>query len=252
MPFQKNKSIEDSLRLLLEIAGEHESCGSRELSRRLDMEPTRINRFLKTLLASGFIEQGEDQRYYSGPGMQVLSAQCIFGSKLLRASLPVIEDIFPNNHVVGLGVLHRDQVSYLFHALPGTSLAEGIGRLHTYPATISSIGLMLLALKPEEYVKQLYSDTHLPYYSGSREELYRNLQQYKSQGYSLIKSYEKNDEYTMAMPINSSMGALAFAKIKEKQVESKLIQLKEITKQINTSIKNGIKSEIYIELENAV
>ena len=126
MGFQKNKSIEDCLRVLMAIAGELNTCGSRELARRLDMEPTRVNRFLKTLKSAGYVEQDDSHRYYAGSGMKVLAAQSLYGSRLLRGALPVIERVWPFDHVVALGVLFRDQVSYLFHAVPGMTMAEGI------------------------------------------------------------------------------------------------------------------------------
>ncbi len=254
MAFQKNKSIEDALKVLMEIAGEGKSCGNRELARRLDMNTTRVNRFLKTLHDAGFLEQDDNQRYHSGSGMEVLSAQCLHGSRLLRASLPVVSDLLPSNYIIGVGALHRDIVSYLFHAAPQMSLAEGVGKLRSFPATYSSIGLMLTALKPVSFIEELYKEKKpIPGNLKTYNELLDSLQRFKDQNYAVVPSYGEPGFHTMAVPVGkNAIGAIAFAKIKKGEINYMLELLKEQAARINQIIEDGFDYEVEQNLEFAI
>lgn len=254
MAFQKNKSIEDALKVLMEIAGEEDSCGSRELSRRLGMDPTRVNRFLKTLHAAGFLEQDWNQRYHPGAGMEVLSAQCLHGSRLLRASLPVFAELIPADFTIATGVLHRDQVSYLFHASPGISIAEGVGKLKTFPAIYSSIGMVLSSLKPMEFVEELYKDMKpVPGYIGGYPELMKMLDLIRKQGCATLPSFGEPGFYTMAVPVGTPViGAIAFAKVTEENIASKQSLLWKQAEKINNAINSGSVSDAAIDLQYAV
>ncbi len=254
MAFQKNKSIEDALKVLMEIAGEGKSCGNRELARRLKMNTTRVNRFLKTLHDAGFLEQDENLRYHSGSGMEVLSAQCLHGSRLLRASLPVISKLLPSDYIIGIGALHRDIVSYLFHAAPQMALAEGLGKLRSFPATYSSIGLMLTALKPVEFIEELYKDKEpIPGNIKTYNELVDNLKRFKDQNYAVVPSYGEPGFHTMAVPVGkNAIGAIAFAKIRKDEIKYMLELLNEQASLINQIIDDGLDFEADFKFEFAV
>lgn len=251
MGFQKNKSIEDCLKVLMAIAGELNVCGSRELARRLDMEPTRVNRFLKTLKSAGYVEQDEAHRYYAGSGMKVLAAQSLYGSRLLRGALPVIEQIWPFPHVVALGVLFRDQVSYLFHAVPGMTVAEGVGRMKTFPATSSSIGLLLLALQPPALVEELYFRCPSPIAGifHTYAELTDCLALIREQGYAMLPSYDDKG-YTAAVPVGEPViGALAFAGFSESISSEVLEQLQRRAEEITENIRYGFSRNFSISVK---
>ena len=157
LPAQPNLSLIDGIAVLLAVAGADAAVGSREVARQLGLEPTRANRLLRTLADLGLTRQDASRKYTSGPGMHVLSAMSLFGSGLIRRSLPALESLHALGAIVALGVLWRDRVAYLYHALPGMPQAEALGRAKLFPATRSSIGLALLAQKPWTNVKQQYA-----------------------------------------------------------------------------------------------
>ncbi len=90
----------------------------------------------------------------AGAGIHVLAAQSLFAAGLIRQALPVLETLHTHGLIVALGVLWRDQVSYLYHATPGMTAAEALGRSGLFPASKSSIGMILLAQLPDRELRQ--------------------------------------------------------------------------------------------------
>lgn len=158
LPAQPNQSLIDGLACLGELAGSDAPVGSREIARRLGIEPTRANRLLKTLAHLGIAEQTPDRRYHAGPGMHMLSAQALHGSGLLRRALPVLQSLHHLGHLVAMGVLWRDKTCYLYHASPGMTQALAVGSAGPYPAGRSGIGLALLALESDDAIRRRMGD----------------------------------------------------------------------------------------------
>lgn len=238
---QKNKSIEDALKVLLEIAGATGPWGSRELARSLRMDPTRTNRFLRTLTDSGFLIQDEQRKYSSGPGMKVLAAQSIHGSKFLRCSLPVIEEIGTQNYIVALGTLHLDKVCYLYHAAEGMTFSEGIGRSNVLLAENSSIGLVMLSEKSNDEVRDIYKTREVGGYFNDIEVLIEKLEDVRQKGYCRMVSFPEPDYVSMAVTVGKpSLGALAFSRLTPKEADKKIDMLLDKAAEISYRLENTI------------
>lgn len=104
-----------------------------------------MNRLLKTLAHLGLTERTAQRKYRPGPGIHVLAAQALYGSGLLRRAAVHLEELNRFGLIVAMGVLWRDHVCYLYHAMPGMSVAEALGRVELFPAMRSGIGVALLA-----------------------------------------------------------------------------------------------------------
>ncbi len=156
------------------------------------MEPARANRLLRSLALSGMLMQDEHRKYRAGPGLHVLSAQAVRASGLLPAALPAIEELRDTGLIVALGVLWRDQVSYLIHGRSNRKLEEGIGRVANYPASKSAIGLALLARRTDAEVKQLYAgDTEIPSFPGGIKSLLQSLRETRIRDYATALQHAK-------------------------------------------------------------
>jgi DNA-binding IclR family transcriptional regulator len=145
MTAQPNQSLGHGLEVLHALCGAEGPIGSREVSRRLGMEHTRVNRLLGTMAELGLAERTSDRRYQPGPAVHVLAANGLRSSGLLQAALPVIRLLHGEGLACALGVLWRDQVCYLYHGQPGQPLERGLAGHKLYPATYSSIGNVLMA-----------------------------------------------------------------------------------------------------------
>ena len=154
LPAQPNQSLIDGVTCLQLLAGSKHPLGVHEIARQLDLEPTRVHRLLRTLGHMGLLRQDASRKFVPGPGVHVLAAQCLYGSRLIHAALPVLESLRgEKKFIVAMGVLWRDKVSYLYHAGPDTPAMQGLGRAALYPAVQSGLGLAMLALKTPAELK---------------------------------------------------------------------------------------------------
>lgn len=145
MATQLNNSLINGVTCLQLVTSADRPVGSRELARQLEMTHTRVNRLLSTLARIGLVEQTPQRKYRPGPGIHVLAAQSIKGSRLLPAAMPHLLAFREQGLTAALGVLWRRQVCYLYHKRPQQSLETAIGVHELYPAERSSLGVALLA-----------------------------------------------------------------------------------------------------------
>ncbi len=144
-----NQSIMNGLACLQALAVAGRDVGCRELARALDADPTVVNRVLGTLELLGLAQRTPGRKYRPGPGLHVLAAQSLQGSRLLPAALPQAEELLGEGFAVSVGVLWRDSFCFLLHVRPGQKLLSGIGTHELRPAENSSAGVALLAGRPE-------------------------------------------------------------------------------------------------------
>jgi DNA-binding IclR family transcriptional regulator len=196
---QPNQSLIDGITTLQALATSPEPVGCRELARRLNADPTKINRLLKTLAYLGIARQTANRKYTAGPGMHVLAAQSLFASGLIRRALPELESLRRFGHTVALGVLWGDNVSYLFHAPPGIEASRGLGRIGLLPATTSGIGVVLLSELDDEDVRELYLDKDIPMFPGGIEQLLTKLAEVRQLGYARVHVADDRDHHVVAI-----------------------------------------------------
>lgn len=181
---QPNQSLIDGIAVLQALALSSEPVGGRELARRLAMEPTRVNRLLKTLAYLNIAHQTASRKYTSGPGMTVLAAQSLFASKFIQNALPTLGAFRQFNHTVAMGVLWRDNVSYLYHAKPGMLETEAVGRIGLYPATQGGIGMALLSNLPDVQIENIYEGKDIPCFPNGVKSLLSRLRKVRKQGFA--------------------------------------------------------------------
>ncbi|HAU38685.1 MAG TPA: transcriptional regulator [Phycisphaerales bacterium] len=198
LPAQPNASLMDGVTCLQALATADAPVGVRELARRLGMETTRVNRLLKTLAHIGMARQTAGRKYVPGPGMHVLSAQSLHASGLIRRALPALEALGPLGCTVALGVLWRDSVCYLYHAIPGMPPEAALGRVGVFPAAQSGIGLALLAAMGDDEVRALYA-ARPP--AGGIESLLEKLAEVRRDGYAFVQTRHRPRTVTLAVGV---------------------------------------------------
>ena len=240
---QPNQSLINGIAVLQALAISTEPVGCRELARRVGLDLTRVNRLLKTLTYLGIARQTSDRKYQPGSGMTVLAAQSLFASGLLRCALPALEGLRRYGHTVAMGVLWRDNVSYLFHAPPNMPEADALGRIGLYPATRGGIGMALLAALDDEDVEAVYAGKEIPGYA-DLPALMRRLGEVRAAGYSRLCVNEEREQHTVAITIGSPVySAIGFSGwIPESAMPDMLEALQQAADRIEASGEGG-KSE---------
>lgn len=199
---QLNQSLIDGIITLQALTLSTEPVGCRALARRLGMEPTRVNRLLQTLTHMGIARQTNKRKYTSGPGMHALSAQSLFASNLVRNAMEPLESLRKYGHIIALGVLWYDNVTYLYHALPGMPSSQALGRIGLYPASGGGVGMALLSTLPDERIREIYSGKEIPRHPDGIESLLEEIRVVRRQGYAYIETDPEHNR-TIAIPIGN-------------------------------------------------
>lgn len=233
MPAQPNQSLIDGIAVLQALASSTEPVGSRELARRLSLEPTRANRLLGTLAHIGLAVQEPDRRYRPGPGIHVLAAHAMYGSGLLRRAMPAMESLRLFAMTTALGVLWAESVAYLYHASPTTRPGEGFGRAALYPAHHSGVGMALLAEGSDEEARERLAPCLSPQELAA---VLAQLPQVRQQGYAKVDQPGNQQGLGLALG-GASHVAIAFSgRIESADHEARLVAaLREAARSITAS-----------------
>lgn len=236
LPSQPNQSLIDGLKVLQILAMSRNPVRCKDLAEQTGMEMTRVNRLLKTLDYLGLAQSDKSRKYKVGPGIHVLASQSLFGSGLVRKSAKHLENLGKFGHIVAMGMLWHNQVSYLYFWFKGISSAEAIGRAEVLPATLSSLGLVLLSKKTDEEIASLYKGKTIPGFSGL-PELLKRISTVRSAGYGeVVPSYRSLAVCVGDPPI----AALSLAgKIGIREIPRYVEELKRVAELIDHDLKEN-------------
>lgn len=226
LPAQPVQGLMDGLTVLQELAVAKEPLSCKNVSEKLGIELTRVNRLLKTLDYLDIAHQTQNRKYRMGPGIHVLAVQSMLGSGLIAKSLPVLERLKVHGYVVALGVLWRDTVSYLYHASPEMSNSQAIARIGLYPATESSIGMILLSQKSRDGIIDLFPEKR------DLSTFLKKLEIIKRNGHSAIKTSENVLSIAVKLGQPAYAGIAISGNIKRTQVKNIVAILKDASKTI--------------------
>ena len=208
LPAQPNQSLIDGLAVLQALAAAAEPVGGRALARRLDLEPTRTNRLLRTLAHLGLARQAPDRRYAAGPAVHVLAAHALRASGLIGRALEPLEALSMHDCIVAMGVLWRTEVCYIYFAPPGSTLAQALGARDPHPATLSGLGMAMLADLSDTEVRQRYAGRPTPGYDHI-DAVVEHLDEIRRTGWALSGAGRQAGHATLAM----ALGHPAYAAI---------------------------------------
>jgi len=200
LPAQPNQSLIDGIAVLQELSRRGRPISGLELARDLHLEKTRVNRLLKTLAFLGLTKTAAGRKYVCGDGIHILAAQSLYASGLLPVAMPLLTGLQRYGYIVALGVLWRDKTSYLYHHNPThQELIAGLGGMGSFPVGESSIGMVLLAQKSEEEVRELYGVNGIEGFAGTRRQLQTRLARIRRDGYADIYT----DHHSLAVPLGT-------------------------------------------------
>jgi DNA-binding IclR family transcriptional regulator len=202
--------------------------GCRDLARILDLDPARVNRLLMTFEEEGILIKNAKKKYLPGPGIYVLSAQCLQHSVLMNQVFKAIESLPVKKYTLAFGFLWQTYITYLFHGVPGSGLSKGMHKTNAYYALDSSIGQILLAYNNKSELEEIFGKEELKKFEFNQE--YKN--KLISQDYcTLIREDKKPKIYSIATTIkNYPFAGVAITNVevsvKESEVIEELFQIK--------------------------
>lgn len=202
LPRQPNQSIIDGIRCLQFVVTQSEPTGVTQLAADLDLELTRVHRLLRTLTYLGLIVQTEGRKYGPGPAIPVLAAQTLHATGFNERALPELERLRSSlKRTVALGVLWERSVSYLYHRAGNASWQKAIGGHDIWPATISGVGMAILAKLSDDEVRSRFEGHEITGYESVGAVL-TALGEIRTQGYAFVPT--RSARWTLAVALDNN------------------------------------------------
>lgn len=223
-PAQPIQGLTDGIAVLTRLAVSRTPVAVTSLARELGFEVTRTNRLLRTLAHLGMAYRTRSRKYVAGAGTIVLAAQSMFGSGLIERTKPVFERIMKHGYTTAFGVLWGDIVSYLFHGGPNMPVTQGYGHLGMYPSVRSSLGIVLLAARPDDEIRDIIAGAQR--HDTQVSDVERNIAFAREHGYSSVPSQQRTRSIAVIAG-DPPYGALACSHVPQSDVKRMVPLLKE-------------------------
>ncbi len=210
-----SQSLERGLAILACFGPERPVLGIVDIASELGMSRSTTHRYVATLAALGYLEQGADRKYRLGLSVTGLGLTTMSGTALREHAEPDMRDLCRRTgFTVALGVLDGPEV-LLVERLRGTrrvlhqaepSLAAGA----RVPAHCTAAGKLLLAYLPDraqrDLIGELQLEKHGPNTVRSKTALRRELAQIREEGLAVDDQEYAADLYAIATPVRCETG----------------------------------------------
>ena len=211
------KVLNKSLSILETLLQHNSPMSMTEISEKLGLYPSTIHRILDTLKHWGYVEQGSNnQKYQLGLKLLELGMAKLHQIDLVKEAHPFLKELVNKcNETVHLGVLEEEEVLYL-----AKEESSQIIRMCSYvgkraPVHCTALGKVLLAYLPEGEKKKILGKRELPRLTEKtitdKEELEKELNKVKKQGFALDREENEKDVRCIAAPIRNYQGKVIAA-----------------------------------------
>ena len=211
------KVLNKSLSILETLLQHNSPMSMTEISEKLGLYPSNIHRILDTLKHWGYVEQeSNNQKYQLGLKLLELGMAKLHQIDLVKEAHPFLKELVNKcNETVHLGVLEEEEVLYL-----AKEESSQIIRMCSYvgkraPVHCTALGKVLLAYLPEGEKRKILGKRELPRLTEKtitdKEELEKELNKVKKQGFALDRGENEKDVQCIAAPIRNFQGKIIAA-----------------------------------------
>ena len=161
-----SQSLERGLAILTCFTPERPVLGIADIAEELEMSPSTTHRYVRTLTALGYLEQGASRKYRLGLRVTDLGMSALSATGLREHARPYLEELRQRtSYTTSLGVLDGTDILYVDRV---RSFRRGQGKidldLHPgsrLPAYCTAMGKLLLAYLPENEQRDLIAEMKL-------------------------------------------------------------------------------------------
>jgi len=211
------KVLDKSLSILETMLRQGFAMSMTEISEKLGFYPSTTHRILDTLKHWGYVEQEPDnQEYQLGLKVLELGMAKLQQIDLVREATPYLKELVKQcNETVHLGVLEEGEVLYLAKEESSQTIrmCSYVGKRASLYCT--ALGKVLLAYLSAEERKKILGKRELPRLTGKtitdKEELEKELDKVKKQGFALDRGENEKDVRCIAAPIRNYQGKVIAA-----------------------------------------
>ena len=207
-----SQSLERGLAILGCFTPKRPVLGIADIAAGLGMSRSTTHRYVITLVALGYLEQGASRKYRLGLRVTDLGMSALNSTGLREHAHPYLEELRQRtSYTTNLGVLDGTDVLYVDRV---RSFRRGQGKidldLHTgsrLPAYCTAMGKLLLANLPESEQRELIAEMKLtkrgPNTITSKKALRDELDEIQSAGFAVDDQELAPELYAIAAPVRN-------------------------------------------------
>ncbi len=207
-----SQSLERGLAILSCFTPKRPVLGIADIADELGMSRSTTHRYVITLLALGYLEQGASRKYRLGLRVTDLGMSALNSTGLREHAQPYLEELRQRtSYSIGLAVLDGPEILYVDHARsfrrgPGqTGLDVRIGS--RLPAYCTAMGKLLLANLPDGDQRELLGSLKLsksgPNTITSKKALREELDEVLDANFAVDDEELAKDLYSIAAPVRN-------------------------------------------------
>ena len=215
-----SQSLERGLAILCCFSPERPVLGIVDIAQELGMSRSTTHRYVITLAALGYLEQGPGRKYRLGLRVTGLGLSAMSGTGLREHAHDDLQELCQRTgFTVGLAVLDGPEILLLDRlrgsrrALYGTE--PGIAAGSRLPAYCTAAGKLLLAYLPERSQRELIAELQLekqgPNTIRAKSALRRELAQIRADGLAVDDQEFFEGLFAIAAPLRSDAGDVVAA-----------------------------------------
>ncbi|HEY3864706.1 MAG TPA: IclR family transcriptional regulator [Solirubrobacteraceae bacterium] len=213
-----SQSLERGLAILGCFSSKRPVLGIADIADSLGMSRSTTHRYVITLVALGYLEQGASRKYRLGLRVTDLGMSALDSSGLREHARAELEGLRQRTtYTAGLGVLNGKEIVYVDRARglrhePDKLDPQPGSRL---PAYCTAIGKLLLAYLPEHEQRELISNMTLtkrgPNTITAKKALRDELDRIRQEGLAVNDQELSPELRTLAAPVRDDTGAVRAA-----------------------------------------
>jgi IclR family transcriptional regulator, pca regulon regulatory protein len=205
-----SQSLERGLAILGCFTSEHPVLGIADIAEELGMSRSTTHRYVTTLLALGYLEQGRSRKYRLGLRVTDLGMSALNSTGLREHVYPFLEELRQRTgYTVGLAVLDGAEILYVDRARSWRrgqrEIDLGLHPGSRMPAYCTAMGKILLAYLPDKVQRELIAQVKLERNSPStitnRQTLRAELEQIREDGFAVNDQELRLGLHAIAVPI---------------------------------------------------
>lgn len=215
-----SQSLERGLAILMCFTPEHPILGIADIADELGMSRSTTHRYMITLLALGYLEQGASRKYRLGLRVSDLGMSALNCTGLRQQSRPLLEDLrrrtsYTVNVAVldGPEILYVDRVRSFRRGQVKIDMDLGVGS--RLPMYCTAMGKLLLAHLSEHERRGLIADLklskHGPNTITSKKALRAELERVREEGFAINDQELSPGLQSISAPIRSDSGQVVAA-----------------------------------------
>ena len=207
-----SQSLERGLAILGCFTPKRPVLGIADIADELGMSRSTTHRYVITLVALGYLEQGASRKYRLGLRVTDLGMSALNSTGLREHAHPYLEELRQrSSYTTSLAVLDATDILYVDRV---RSYRRGQSKidldLHTgsrLPAHATAMGKLLLANLPDPEQRELITEMkltkHAPNTITSKKALREELEEIHTAGFAVADQELALDLYTIAAPIRN-------------------------------------------------